>query len=78
MTRHSWTLSTRNAHARGWDSPKLNQNDHFTGRFGLVSDFLIRGQSNWWAIETRGLTSFPYSFALWTMTVAEPLSAYQL
>ena len=24
----------------GWDFPKLNPNEHLTGHFGLVSDFL--------------------------------------
>ena len=28
------------AYAPGWDFPKLNPNQHFTGHFGLVSDFL--------------------------------------
>ena len=28
------------AYAPGWDFPKLNPNDHLTGHFGLVSDFL--------------------------------------
>ena len=28
------------AYVPGWDFPKLNPNEHFTGHFGLVSDFL--------------------------------------
>jgi ATP-dependent Lon protease len=28
------------AYAPGWDFPKLNPNEHLTGHFGLVSDFL--------------------------------------